>query len=175
MEINIYVANLGAYNAGCLIGEWISLPLSEEELQERLDEILAAKDEDGDLYGEEWAIHDYEAPFEISEYDSPFKINEIAERLEDADIDEDVFKAICDCVSSLDEAISVVEDNEYSLYEKCSDMGDVAYEWYEQTGMMRDIPDHLQNYIDWDAVGRDMEINGNYQYAGNRTYVEVHR
>ena len=31
--INIFITNLGKYNEGELIGEWVTLPISEEELK----------------------------------------------------------------------------------------------------------------------------------------------
>lgn len=30
--INIYLTNLGKYNEGELVGEWVELPVSDEEL-----------------------------------------------------------------------------------------------------------------------------------------------
>ena len=32
--MNIYLTNLGKYNEGELVGEWVQLPISNEELQE---------------------------------------------------------------------------------------------------------------------------------------------
>ena len=34
-----YITNLGKYNEGELVGKWISLPISEEELEQVLQEI----------------------------------------------------------------------------------------------------------------------------------------
>ena len=34
MMMNIYLTNLGKYNEGELVGEWVQLPISNEELQE---------------------------------------------------------------------------------------------------------------------------------------------
>jgi hypothetical protein len=45
MEIRIYVANLAKYNDGFLVGEWIDLPMDEDELEAKLDEI-SGKTED---------------------------------------------------------------------------------------------------------------------------------
>ena len=33
MMMNIYLTNLGKYNEGELVGEWVQLPISNEELQ----------------------------------------------------------------------------------------------------------------------------------------------
>ncbi len=55
---SIYVANLGAYNAGRLIGEWLDLTKfnTVETLGKEIDRIANINLV---LYGDEWAIHDY--------------------------------------------------------------------------------------------------------------------
>ena len=37
-RIRIFVTNLGRYNEGCLMGEWVKLPIPEDKLQEVLDQ-----------------------------------------------------------------------------------------------------------------------------------------
>ena len=58
-EMRIYIANLGKYNEGELVGAWFTPPVDFEEVKER----IGLNDE-----YEEYAIHDYELPFEIDEY-----------------------------------------------------------------------------------------------------------
>lgn len=62
-EMRIYIANLGKYNEGELVGAWFTPPVDFEEVKER----IGLNDE-----YEEYAIHDYELPFEIDEY-TPLK------------------------------------------------------------------------------------------------------
>ena len=40
----------------------------------------------------------------------------------------------------------------------CDDMADVARYYLEETGQLGELPAHLQNYIDYAAYGRDMEL-----------------
>lgn len=47
-------------------------------------------------------------------------------------------------------------------YPDCNDMSDLAYYLIEETGALGEVPTHLQNYIDYEAYGRDLEIEGNY-------------
>ena len=54
--MRIYIANLGKYNEGELVGAWFTPPVGFEEVKER----IGLNDE-----YEEYAIHDYELPFEI--------------------------------------------------------------------------------------------------------------
>ena len=64
-EMRIYIANLGKYNEGELVGAWFTPPVDFEEVKER----IGLNDE-----YEEYAIHDYELPFEIDEYTPIFEI-----------------------------------------------------------------------------------------------------
>lgn len=41
-------------------------------------------------------------------------------------------------------------------------MSDLAYYLIEEAGALGEVPTHLQNYIDYEAYGRDLEIEGNY-------------
>lgn len=80
-EMKIYVENLKAYNEGYSRGEWFNLPVDIKEVYYTIfneDEL----DEHG-LPKYDWAIHDYELPFEISEYESIELLNNMAEELED--------------------------------------------------------------------------------------------
>ena len=47
-------------------------------------------------------------------------------------------------------------------YPDCNDMSDLAYYLIEEAGALGEVPTHLQNYIDYEAYGRDLEIEGNY-------------
>ncbi len=53
-EMRVYIANLGKYNEGELVGAWFEPPIDFDEVKERIGL--------NDQY-EEYAIHDYELPF----------------------------------------------------------------------------------------------------------------
>jgi antirestriction protein len=162
-EINVYVANLGKYNEGILQGEWFTLPTELDEIKEAIG-INAEY--------EEWAIHDYEAPFQISEYESITKLNELAEMLEG--MDEDEANAVCalvdnGCITDYAEAIEAVQNGMVCFYHDCKDMEDVAYSIYEESGQLAELEKHISvNYIDFESIGRDMDIEGTfYELEGN--------
>ena len=58
-EMRVYIANLGKYNEGELVGAWFEPPIDMDEVRERIGL--------NDQY-EEYAIHDFELPFEIGVY-----------------------------------------------------------------------------------------------------------
>ena len=68
--MKIYLTNLGKYNEGYLVGEWVHLPISSEDLKEVFDRIGINEEY------EEFFITDYECDiFKIHEYDSISYLN----------------------------------------------------------------------------------------------------
>ena len=54
-----FITNLGKYNEGVLVGEWVKFPTTAEELQKVFERIgIGSKDDFGHPY-EEWFITDY--------------------------------------------------------------------------------------------------------------------
>lgn len=89
-EMRIYVVNLAKYNEGKLVGGWFNLPLDMEEVYEKIFEPHEL-DKDGRPYGD-FAIHDYELPFEISEYENIENLNEMVSYLQGLDTAEPILK-----------------------------------------------------------------------------------
>ena len=57
-----FVTNLGKYNEGELVGEWVKFPTTQEEMQKVLERIgIGSVDDFGQPY-EEIFITDYECP-----------------------------------------------------------------------------------------------------------------
>lgn len=81
MEIKIALTNLGKYNEGELVYEWLELPASQYEIDQVLENIGI-----DNVEYEEFFISDYEAPFTIGEYANINKLNEIAEQLQNVEL-----------------------------------------------------------------------------------------
>ena len=78
--LKVFITNLGKYNEGYLLGEWVELPVSEEDLKAVYERIGI------NHYYEETFITDYESDIpgvQIDEWDNIEKLNELAEKLED--------------------------------------------------------------------------------------------
>lgn len=167
--MRIYLTNLGKYNEGYLIGEWVDLPISNEELQKVLDRIGINEEY------EEYFITDSETDLdgiEIGEYSNLDDLNEMAETLESLDDDEkEVVDAIMSEGYSLEEALEKKDD--CMVYCDCSDMEDVAREYAEQTGLLDSIPENLQSYFDFEAYGRDMSYEGTFVFTNNGNCVQI--
>lgn len=159
-EVKVWVGNLGKYNEGNLVGRWIELPIDEDDLEKVLESIGIDNEEYEEIF-----IADYDIPFdakELGEYTSIERLNEIAERYNDLEeYEKEVFNEISTDFK-LDEAFDIVEDGDYMIYSNCDDMGDVAMQYVEETGLLNNVPGDLVDYFDYQSYGRDMEINGYY-------------
>ena len=148
--MRIYITNLSQYNAGRLVGEWVELPCSEEELQDALSRVLG-KDE-------EYFITDSEEmPFTVNEHDSIYRINEIAEEYEALGEAERLSVSFL-----LSEGYSFkysIENCENVLSYPDESLEDVAYSLVQE-GCYGEIPESLSNYIDYSAIARDLEHEG---------------
>lgn len=169
--MKIYLTNLGKYNEGELIGEWVKLPVSQEELQEVFERIGINEEY------EEYFITDYECDFyEVGEYENLDTLNEIAERIEELDEEESkVAKALMsDLGYTLDEAIDKVNSGDYRIYSNCNDMTDVAYAVVEECDYLRNVPETVARYFDYEAFGRDLGIDGTYIFTDDNEVIEVY-
>lgn len=161
----IAITNLGKYNEGTLVYKWLDLPFTETELEDALREIGV-----GDEY-EEIFISDYEFEFdyEIGEYEDLETLNEMFQQIEEFDSEfYDVANAYFSIRNNdLQSAIDVYENGEYIIYNDCSDMSEVAEQVLLESGELDSIPDHLQSYFDYEAYGRDMDLEGDFYMAGS--------
>ena len=51
-------------------------------------------------------------------------------------------------------------------------MADVAEYYCEESGILNSIPEELRYYFDFEAYGRDMEINGHFVETDSG-YIEI--
>ena len=150
-------------------GQWVDLPQSEDDLAEIIENVKREAD------CEEVMISDYEGDWSISEYDNIFELNERAEMLEDLREDERelVEVLIREHGDDLEEAIDRIQDGNYCTYCECYSMADVARKILWETGDIASIPEHLQEYFDYEAYGEMLDNNGYFYYLGNGVYLEV--
>ena len=175
----VYITNLGKYNEGKLVGEWVELPVSETELNEVFKRIGISDEPDNNgNYYEEYFITDFETdmPFEIGEYENIDSLNENVEAWEMlSDYEKDIATAYviyngasCD----LEEAIEHCNDG--SIYYNCYNEEDVAMVYVEECGILSNVPDILKNYFDYKAYGRDLFIEGKFVEIEFGKYVEIY-
>lgn len=156
----IYVASLSDYNAGILHGAWIDANQDEDDIREEIKEMLA---ESRNQPAEDYAIHDYEGfcGIKISEYSGIDEIAAIAEAIEEHG---EKFALVYDDLQSIDAAIEACTDRYYGEFDEVEDYAyDFLHDCYE-------IPDYLENYIDYEAFGRDLQLGGDIEVYQSSDY-----
>lgn len=116
----IYLTNLGKYNEGNLVGQWLNVPCSNDEFKQALLNIGV----DGVQY-EEYFITDYEHIKGISEYSNIKEVNEIA--------------ALSETIENI---VSKTINNDYSYFD--DDKEFIRSSLYENAEHLRKY-DHLTN------------------------------
>ena len=165
-----FITNLGKYNEGELVGEWVKFPTTAEELKEVFKRIgIGQKDDFGQPY-EEWFITDYDCYVDglydkLGEYENLDELNYLASKLDEMDqSDYARFQAgmeIGDHCGSLQEIINLTENLDcYEIYPDIEDYDDLGRYYIEELDAMQ-VPEHLKNYIDYEAYGRDVAIDEN--------------
>ena len=168
--MKIFITNLGRYNEGYLVGKWVKLPVSEDKLDEVLEEIGIDNE-----YYEEYFITDTDCENEIigigdviSEYSSVQALNELAQRLEElSDNEADKLGAVleyeaCRSVSDVLELLDKLD--EFDLLTDVTDDEELGY-YYAEEYCSIDIPENIQPYFDYEAYGRDIRLESSCLYT----------
>lgn len=172
-----FITNLGKYNEGELVGEWVKFPTTAEEMKEVFKRIgIGQRDDFGQPY-EEWFITDYDCYVDglydkLGEYENLDELNYLASKLDEmSDSEYAQFQAgmeMGDHCGSLQEIINLTENLDcYEIYPDIEDYDDLGRYYIEELEVMQ-VPEHLQNYIDYEAYGRDvaMDENGSFTDQG---------
>lgn len=199
----IYVADLAAYNAGILHGVWVELDgKDEDEIQSEIDAMLRASPEPnvmvdcpeckaegclpGCLHGdshackgtgkvpsaEEWAVHDYEGfeGLDPGEYPGLPTLVLWAKMLAEHG------EAWSEYAEWVGKDYATEEDFNESYCGRFASRGDYAAELNAELGEM-DSSHSLYPYVNWDAVARDMHLNGEVYFgdaSNNQDWHAVH-
>ena len=158
--LNIFVNTWGNYNEnGADGGQWITLPMDPDELQEVLEHIAAAMgDQDP-----EWAIHDYEwvSDVELGDVHEMDSITEWNERCQEAyDLEEWEAEEIAAAMEAFGytfpEALERQQRGSFTLYAGM-DLEEVAEELINEC---YDLPEFALRYFDYEAFARDLSYDG---------------
>ncbi|MDZ5696738.1 antirestriction protein ArdA [Chelativorans sp. M5D2P16] len=148
--LRIYVACLAAYNNGYLHGRWIDANQDPEAIQAEISAMLQTSPIPG---AEEWAIHDHEGfdGVELHEYSGIDRVVALAAFI--AERGELGAKVLEHFGGDIDQAEAAFD--EYAG--RYRSLADFVQEITEET---TDIPPTLIHYIDYAAMARDLELNG---------------
>lgn len=148
-----FITNLGKYNEGHLIGEWVTFPISEEEL-EAVYQRIGINEEYEEIFFTDWEC-DFETG--LGEYENIEDVNELTEAIEEVEqySEEDKLKAIIEATGySLQDALREMDNATfypgYTLEEVAEEIVTDCY----------DLPEIALRYFDYKAFARDLRFDG---------------
>lgn len=158
--LNLFVNTWGNYNTnGADGGEWITLPMDPEELEEVLANIAAAM---GD-HDPEWAIHDYEweSEMELGDVHEMDSISDWNERCREAyDLEEWEAEEIAAAIEAYGYTFAEALDRQQRgcfIFYPGRDLEEVAEELINEC---YDLPEFALRYFDYEAFARDLSFDG---------------
>ena len=179
-QIRVYVANLGKYNEGKLVGAWLNLPTTNNKIQTFLKE----KVELNSQY-EEIAIHDYESDFNLNENENLYDLNLLAIKLEQITENEKTLAAAYCNANGLKDIQSILNTCEQINEIHYVELEDNTWENKEEKlgyTILEEINSDLKttleqckigtrltayDYFDFEKYGRDISINEGYFATDN--------
>lgn len=146
------------------VNEWVDLLAVEdfEELRDKAGDCVYVSDVDSDFglkMEGNFLIEDLE--------DIADKLNEIANEYA-----EEEFKALMGYLGDFEEAYSIWEAGDFSYYPDVKDREELG-QYVVDEGLWGEIPENLINYIDYEAIGRDIDLNANGCFTDNG-FIEVY-
>lgn len=183
--LEAYVTNLGKYNEGKLVSETLQFPTTPEAVQDLLKRIGI----DGIRY-EEIFIAGYESSTPglaacLGEYESLDELNYLAALLSEMDQGElEIFEAALDTgeyTGSVKDLINLTQNLDYyDFYRGVSDDETLGRIYADEMDAIA-IPDHLRDYFNYEAYGRDVRLNddgafvcGGYMMKTGSRFVELY-
>ena len=169
-----FITNLGKYNEGALIGEWVSFPATPEEVKKALEKIgIGAKDEFGNVY-EEWFITDYNCDVDglakninFGEYENLDELNYLDLKIGELNSYElEKFQAVLEVSDYTGSVKDIINLDKYDIYPDVKNCEDLGIYYVDELELVK-VPDELRYYIDYESYGRDIALDENGQFTEN--------
>lgn len=161
--------------ADCSKNGWLSLPFSEDQLEEFLKSIGVDTDDDdeeddydrlmaGELPKSKWVVVGHKSNYLADEhFEDIYAASDLVERIESLQEWEiAALDALIEDGDKLEEAIEVVEDGDAEFYSD-TNLANLAQQFADD-GMFD--KEFLLNFIDYDALGRALEDDGYTEVNG---------
>lgn len=170
--IEVLVSNLGRYTEGYLDSEYLKLPTTKENLRALLQRIKV----DGVRYKQVFMTeYNTDIPFlcnRLGEFEHLDELNYLATLIDDMDGGEkEKFAAAVELEGHMTGAADLINLAQnldcYDFYPGIKSELDLGLYYVDEMDML-EIPQHLDGYIDYEAYGRDMNLNntGNFVTGG---------
>ena len=119
---------------------------------------------------EETIILDSDAPFTITQYDSLDRLNELYEQYSDlpSEVRDHAKELIGDLFSSEEDLLENAED---VMFLPDVDTDEKLGSYWINEGFIT-VPKELENYIDEEALGRDIRLEGQVAYVSDGCFMK---
>lgn len=146
-----FIVNRREHREGKETGQYFPLPVDPDYVNEELH----IKENDG------YDILDYDLPFEIDEEITLEELNRLCRMVIELEpYMQDDLNVLLDYGYSLEQVYD--EKNDITFYRGYDNMTDLAYCLVDDYGVLGEISDKAKLYFNYEAFGRDLEINGKY-------------
>ena len=149
MTARLYVGTYAKYNSGSIAGAWLDL----EDYRDKEEFLTACAELHKDESDPELMFQDFEG-FPKSYYNESSVSDDLWAWLELDESDRELLTVYTEHVRD-DGTIEQARD---AFAGKADSESDWAAQWLEDTGGLAGVPEHLQNYIDYEAYARDSDM-----------------
>lgn len=153
----IYVGTYAKYNSGSIAGAWLDL----EDYSDKDSFLEACAKVHADEEDPEYMFQDFEG-FPKSYYSESSIPEELWDWLDLDDSDREMVEAYREGVEADADTDHIRDQFAGRGYDTEADW---AAEWLEDTGGLEGVPDHLRNYIDYEAYARDARLGGDMVFV----------
>jgi antirestriction protein len=156
MTARLYVGTYAKYNSGSIAGAWIDL----EDYGDKESFLAACAELHKDESDPEFMFQDFEG-FPRSMYSESSISDDLFAWLE---LDEDDRELLAVYQDNVDGDGTIDKAHE-AFSGKYDSEEDWAIQFLDDTGGLEGVPEHLKNYIDYEAYARDARIGGDIVFV----------
>lgn len=158
-----FITNLGKYNEGELVGEWVKFPITNEEMQEVFKRI-GINHRYEELFITDYDCTDTNLSKVLGEYESLSELNYLANQMMELDESESFWESVLDLgeyTGSVRDLINLTENMDcFDFLPNVNNDYDLGYYWIEESGCYdTKAMGALSNYIDYAGFGRDIQMD----------------
>ena len=154
----VWVGNLGAYNDGKLVGEWID---ATDNLAETVSSMTAAWYAANPADGDEWFIADYDgfgAATPSTQWPDLEELEELAKALEETMEPEALLAYLGIQDVGHWEISELLKKFEGAYAGKWANKLEYTYQYVDDVGMLSGVGEHIAQYFDYEKYLQDLEI-----------------
>ena len=151
-----YITNLGKYDEGILMGEWIDFPISDEDLEAVLERI-GINEEYEEIFFTDWET---EIDLGLSEYEDINDINDLAEQLEEIDRTGEIEKLEAIIEATAYDILQAIEAMDDAIFYPGYTLEEVPEEIVNDCYGFKKVDEIFFRYFDYEAFARDLSFDG---------------